>query len=148
MSTDNELDPSQVELGRFYPQALDQVWQTLTEPALIERWLMAPVGFEPHPGTHFLLMIPVQPPAQVACEVIDVVPGKSMTWSWTDMRGPEPARWIVTWELRAQGRGTRLLLTTSGFDITDKRQRMQRNNLERGWRQVLTKLGEVVGEST
>ncbi|WP_181697992.1 hypothetical protein [Nocardia sp. GTS18] len=41
MSTDNELDPSQVELGRFYPQALDQVWRTLTEPALIERWLMA-----------------------------------------------------------------------------------------------------------
>ncbi|MFF2087368.1 hypothetical protein ACFVVM_26640 [Nocardia sp. NPDC058176] len=44
----------------------------------------------------------------------------------------------------AQGHGTRLLLTTTGFDITDKRQRMQRNNLERGWRQLLTKLGGVL----
>ncbi|MBL1074067.1 SRPBCC domain-containing protein [Nocardia sp. 2] len=145
MSADNELDPSRVELGKFYPQPPAAVWRTLTDPTGIEHWLLPSVGFEgPHPGTPFLFTLPTNPPSAVACEVLSATPGESMVWSWMDPRGPQPVRWTVTWILQPQGHGTRLLLTTTGFDITDKFQRIQRNNIERGWRQVLSKLATVL----
>ncbi|NNH71411.1 SRPBCC domain-containing protein [Nocardia uniformis] len=145
MGIENELDPSQVELGRFYPQPPEAVWRALTDSAVVEQWLLPSIGFDgAQVGTHFLFTVPSNPPAEVACEVLAATEGEAMTWSWMDMRGPQPARWIVTWELQPQGHGTRVLLTASGFDIEDKRQRMQRNNLERGWRQVLSKLGDVL----
>lgn len=144
MGSENELDPAQVELGRFYPQPPDDVWRALTDATVIDQWLLPSIGFDAQVGTSFLFTIPSNPPAEVACEVLTVTPSRAMSWSWMDMRGPQPARWIVSWTLQPQGRGTRLLLTTTGFDITDKRQRMQRNNLERGWRQLLTKLGSVL----
>lgn len=59
-----------------------------------------------------------------------------MTFSWVDLRAERPARWMLDWTIRAQGRGTRLLLTQTGFDIENKRQKMARNALERGWRRT------------
>lgn len=144
MGFDNELDPSRVELGRFYPQPPAIVWQALTDSAVVEKWLLPSVGFDATVGTHFLFTVPSNPPAEIVCEVLAATPEQAMSWSWMDMRGPQPVRWILEFELRSEGRGTRLLITTSGFDIEDKRQRMQRNNVERGWRQILPKLGNVL----
>lgn len=147
MGIENELDPSRVELGRFYPQPPEVVWRALTDSTVVEQWLLPSIGFEgAEVGTHFLFTVPTNPPPEIACEVLAATPGEAMAWSWMDMRGPQPVRWEVTWALQPQGRGTRLLLTTSGFDMEDKRQRMQRNNVERGWRQVLTKLGDVLNQ--
>ncbi|WP_072687882.1 SRPBCC family protein [Rhodococcus marinonascens] len=145
MTIEPELDPSRVEVGTFYPHPREVVWQALTDPTLVERWLMASTGFEgARVGTHFLLSVPSSPPSEIACEVLEVTPGVAMTWSWVDMRAPQPARWIVTWTVQPQGRGTRLLLTHSGFDIDNKREKMARNALERGWKVCLSKLSEVL----
>ncbi|GAA3957413.1 SRPBCC domain-containing protein [Gordonia caeni] len=74
-------------------------------------------------------------------------PLHQLTYSWTDLRGDPPARWLVDWQLRPQGRGTRILLHISGFDLTDRRQKMARNALERGWNNtVLPRLADVVAE--
>ncbi|MQY22009.1 SRPBCC family protein [Nocardia macrotermitis] len=147
MTIEPELDPARVEIGRFYPQSPEIVWRALTEPALLERWLMPSTGFDPAVGTHFLLSMPDSSTAEIACEVLATTPGEAMTWSWMDLRAPQPARWIVDWEVHAQGHGTRLLLTQTGFDIADKRQKMARNAIERGWRQVLaTTLAEVLDQ--
>ncbi|WP_280440849.1 SRPBCC domain-containing protein [Nocardia brasiliensis] len=53
---------------------------------------------------------------------------------------------MVDWTIRPQGRGTRLVLTQTGFDIENRRQKMARNALERGWRTTLTRLGAVLDE--
>lgn len=144
MDADDELDPTRVELGRFYPQPPEAVWRALADATVLEQWLMPSIGFEARAGTSFLFTIPTEPPAEVACEVLTATPHEAMSWSWMDLRDPAPPRWIVTWQLRPQGHGTRLLHTTTGFDITVKRQRMQRNSIERGWRQLLPRLGEVL----
>jgi hypothetical protein len=68
-----------------------------------------------------------------------------LTYSWTYPHPEHPARWIVDWALRPQGRGTLLLLTQTGFDIGDRRQKMVRNAMERSWKRlVLPRLGEVI----
>ncbi|MDF0532372.1 SRPBCC domain-containing protein [Tsukamurella sp. 8F] len=143
MTVEPERDPSQVEIGSFYPHPPEMVWRVLTDPALVEQWLQVlPTGFQgARVGTHFIASVPK---GEIACEVLAATPGESMTWSWVDLRAPRPARWIASWLVRPQGRGTRLLFTMSGFDIENDRQRMARNAMERGWRQVLSNYGDIL----
>lgn len=86
----------------------------------------------------------MQPPGEIACEVLAVRPGEQLTLSWVDLRATRPARWLVDWTVHPQGRGTRLLLTHSGFDINDRRPPTDRNGMERMWQRVLSQIGEML----
>ncbi|WP_431971780.1 SRPBCC family protein [Nocardia sp. bgisy134] len=144
--SDSELNPAAVEIGRFFPQPPGAVWRALTEPDLLERWLMRSIGFGASVGTHFIFVVPTQPTGKIACEVLAVRQSEQLTLSWVDLRARYPARWVVDWVIRPQGRGTRLLLTQTGFDISDRRQQMARNVMERGWTITLSQLHEVLDQ--
>jgi uncharacterized protein YndB with AHSA1/START domain len=145
MIADPRLNPAAVELGSFLPQPPDVVWRALTEPDLLERWLLRPSGFAASVGTCFRFIIPAPAIGAIACEVLAVRPGEQLTYSWVYSQAEQPARWIVDWAMRPQGHGTRLLLTQTGFDIENRRQKMVRNAVERSWkRSVLPRLGEVM----
>ncbi|TQM30695.1 SRPBCC family protein [Nocardia bhagyanarayanae] len=145
MIADPQLNPAAVELGSFYPQPPDAVWRALTEPDLLERWLLRPTGFAASVGTRFRFTIPDSSIDEIVCEVLKARPCEQLTYSWMYPQAEHPARWIVDWTMRPQGRGTRLLLTQTGFDIEDRRQKMIRNATERSWkRRVLPRLGEVI----
>ncbi|WP_245816311.1 SRPBCC family protein [Rhodococcus maanshanensis] len=147
MIADSELNPAAVEIGSFFPQSPDTIWRALTDPDLLERWMMRPTGFAASVGTQFIFAIPTQPTGEIACEVLAARPGEQLKFSWVDLRAEDPARWIVDWMLHPQGRGTRLLLTQTGFDIEDRRQKMARDALERGWKVTLSRLRDVFDES-
>ncbi|MFC9894175.1 SRPBCC domain-containing protein [Nocardia sp. NPDC127579] len=138
---DPRLDPAAVELGAFFAQPAAVVWDALTRPDLLERWLLRPTGFATSVGTRFRFTVPTTPDDTIDCEVLAVGPRERLTYSWRYRH----AHWTVDWRLRPQGRGTRLLLTQTGFDIGDRREKMARNAAERGWkRNVLPRLGEVI----
>lgn len=145
MIADPQLNPAAVELGSFLPQPPDTVWRALTDPDLLERWLLRPTGFAASVGTRFRFVLPHPSVDEMDCEVLTARPHEQLTYSWTYLRAEYPVRWIVDWALRPQGRGTRLLLTQTGFDVEDRRQKMARNAMERRWkRTVLPRLGEVL----
>ncbi|WP_306360811.1 SRPBCC domain-containing protein [Nocardia sp. CC227C] len=144
MMSDPELNPAAVEIGSFLPPAPDTVWRALTDPDLLEQWLMRSVGFAPAVGTHFIFSLPTRPPGEIACEVLTAEPATQLTLRWIDLRADYPAHWIVDWTIHPQGRGTRLLLTQTGFDIEDRRQKMARNAMERGWKGTLSRLRELL----
>ncbi|WP_405161022.1 SRPBCC domain-containing protein [Nocardia sp. NBC_01499] len=145
MIADTQLNPAAVELGSFFPQPPDTVWHALTDPDLLERWLLRPTGFAASVGTRFRFTIPAASINEVVCEVLAAQPCKQLTYSWFHPQAEHPARRIVDWTLRPQGRGTRLLLTQTGFDIEDRQQKMVRNATERSWKRlVLPRLGEVI----
>ncbi|GAB4588643.1 SRPBCC family protein [Nocardia sp. IFM 10818] len=148
MTSDAELDPAAVEIGSFFPHSPDIVWTALTDPALVEQWLMRSTGLSPEVGTHFIFAVPTQPAGEIACEVLTARPAEQLTLAWVDLRPRYPARWIVDWVLQPQGRGTRLLLTQTGFDIENRRQKMARNAMERGWKTALSRLRDVLAERT
>ncbi|WP_194814127.1 SRPBCC domain-containing protein [Nocardia sp. XZ_19_385] len=148
MVSDSELNPAAVEIGSFFPQAPAVVWRALTEPDLMERWLMQSVGFAATTGTHFIFILPTtQPSSEIACEVLTARLGEQLTHTWFDLRADHPARWVLDWTIQPQGRGTRLLLTQTGFDINDRRQKMARNAMERGWKSTLLRLRKVLDET-
>lgn len=126
----------------------------LADPTLLERWLMPSTGFVASAGTRFVFNVPSQLPSaarreatpvgEIACEVLVAQLGEQLTLSWVDLRAEHPARWILDWVMRPEGHGTRLLLKHSGFDLTDRRQRMARNGMERMWRGRLSRLRDLL----
>ncbi|MEG8179794.1 SRPBCC domain-containing protein [Nocardia terpenica] len=144
MISDSELNPAAVEIGNFLAHEPGAVWRALTDPDLLELWLMRSVGFTASVGTHFIFVVPTHPTEEIACEVLTCHPPEHILFTWVDLRATHPARWLVDWTLAPQGRGTRLLVTHTGFDLNDRRQKMARNALERGWKSALTRLREVL----
>ncbi|MEV0246372.1 SRPBCC domain-containing protein [Nocardia sp. NPDC050712] len=140
------MNPAAVEIGSFFTQPPPAVWRALSEPDLIELWLMSSIGFAAATGTHFIFILPTQPTGEIACEVLAARPAQQLTHTWFDLRGEPPARWVVDWAIQPEGRGTRLLLTQTGFDISDRRQKMARNAMERGWKTALLRLREALDE--
>jgi uncharacterized protein YndB with AHSA1/START domain len=105
------------------PDAPKKVWRALTEPKLLEAWLM-PNDIRPVVGHRFNFRAQPVPgwDGTVYCEVLEVVPEKRLVYAWCggsqklEGYGHELDT-VVTWELTptADG-GTRLHLEHSGFD--------------------------------
>jgi uncharacterized protein YndB with AHSA1/START domain len=142
-------DPGVIEIDQFYPHPPQRVWQALTTPELMARWLLQSSGFVPVVGTRFNFhgqpMPSVGFSGEIACEVLDVVEGEHLAISWADARSDEPSAWVVSWTLHPEGTGTRVILRHSGFDLDDAVQRRSRNIMGDGWVRIANRLGEVLG---
>jgi len=102
-----------VDLDEYLDRPPEEVWKALTDPVLLGRWLM-PNDFEPRVGKRFTFApdCPTSWEGSVACEVLELVPGRRMVWSWQTKGMEHPTR--VIFELSARGRGTRLRLRHTG----------------------------------
>lgn len=133
-----------------FPHSPETIWLTLTTGALIGRWLMAPNGFAPVPGTRFTFQ--TKPGGAwdgvIRCEVLDVVPHQRLTYSWTgghpDNDGyGAPLDTVVTWTLTPTAGGTRLRLVHAGFALPRNRSAFE--TMGKGWRTVLPRIGGIAG---
>lgn len=96
-----------IVVEREFPHPVEKLWRALTQPHLIEQWLMktdfAPVvgsRFEAHAGW-----------GSVACEVKAVEPHKTLTYTWDT----KDLTSVITWTLTPTGKGARLRMQQSGF---------------------------------
>lgn len=141
-------DPAVIEVDQFYPHPPERVWQALTTPELMARWLMAPDGFAAVVGTRFTFRGQPMPSVgfsgEVACEVLAVVPGRQLSMSWADARSDNPPAWVVTWTLHPEGTGTRVVLRHTGFDPDDDVQQRARTIMGNGWARIAAQLGKVL----
>ena len=85
----------------------EKIWRALTQPHLIEAWLMKN-DFKPVVGHRFHLRADW---GGVDCQVLAVEPNKTLTYTWSAY-GLES---IVTWTLIPTSAGTRLRMEQSGF---------------------------------
>ena len=144
MEIDKDQDPMRIELGQFYPHAPRQVWQAFTDSTVIQQWFLQSVGYVVEVGAQFMFLIPSDPPAEIACTVVEAQPSARLAWSWRDTRSSVATDWPVLWSMHAHGRGTHLILSQQGFDPDDRRQQMARNAMERFWRTPFAQLGPVL----
>jgi uncharacterized protein YndB with AHSA1/START domain len=123
-----------VVIERDLPFPPDRVWRALTQPHLIEAWLMK-TDFEPTVGHRFTLRGDW---GSVDGQVLSVEPPRSLVYSWAAM-GLES---VVAYTLSPAGAGTHLRVEQSGFR-TDQEQAYQ--GAQYGWRNFLGRLEPVVG---
>jgi uncharacterized protein YndB with AHSA1/START domain len=124
------------EVDEFLPHPPAKVWRVLTEPALMDTWLMPNEGFAAVVGTRFRFV--TEPVAQtnfsgvVDCEVLEIDPGRLLRISWSSVGTALDS--TVTWQLVPEGTGTRMLLTHAGFDLDDPEQARAFEIMNGGWR--------------
>lgn len=127
-----------IEVDQFVARPVQRVWQALTDPDLLARWLM-PNDFKPVVGHQFTFR--TEPVPQhgfdgiVYCQVLALDPPQLLRISW---RGGTLDT-TVTWRLVPEGTGTRLLITHDGFDDTDPAQQAAMKILGGGWQRHLAR---------
>ena len=131
--TSTETRSVVVEREIAYPP--EKIWRALTQPHLIEEWLMKN-DFAPVVGHHFDLSADW---GSVGCEVLVVEPHKTLSYSWGGM-GLES---IVTWTLTPAGAGTRLRMEQVGFQPDQK---LAYHGARAGWPRFFEKLQQVVSQ--
>jgi len=85
----------------------EKIWRALTQPHLIEEWLMKN-DFRPDEGHHFKLRAEW---GAVDCRVQTVEPNRRLSYSWDT----KELKSVVTWTLSPTGTGTWLRMEQVGF---------------------------------
>ncbi|MBP1871190.1 uncharacterized protein YndB with AHSA1/START domain [Ensifer adhaerens] len=142
-----------IVVDEVFPHARETIWKTLTNGALMSRWIMAPTGFEPIEGNRFTFQ--TTPAGEwdgvIHCEVLEVRPNERFVYAW---RGGHQANdgygsrldTVVTWTLSEVDNGTRLRLVHSGF-VTPRNDTAYKN-MSQGWKKVLSQIGTVTAEES
>jgi len=120
-----------VEREIAYPP--EKIWRALTQPHLIEEWLMKN-DFKPVVGHRFNLRADW---GAVDCQVQVVEPNKRLSYTW-DAYGLES---VVTWTLTPTSKGTQLRMEQTGFR-PDQEQAYQ--GAKGGWPRFFAKLEQVL----
>ena len=111
----------------------EKIWRALTQPHLIEEWLMKN-DFQPVVGHGFNLRGDW---GAVDCKVMAVEPNKTLSYTWAAM-GLES---VVIWTLTPSGTGTHLRMEQSGFR-PDQQQAYQ--GAKYGWQRFFANLQQVL----
>lgn len=132
--TDVSTETRSVVVEREVPFPPEKIWRALTQPHLIEEWLMKS-DFAPEVGHRFDFRADW---GSVACQVLEVEPTRTLTYTW-EAYGLES---VVTWTLTPTGAGTQLRMEQRGFR-PDQEQAYQ--GAQYGWRNFFAKLEQVLG---
>jgi len=122
-----------VVIEREIPHPPQKIWRALTEPHLIEEWLMKN-DFKPIVDHRFNLRADW---GVVECRVVAVEPNKTLAYTW----GAYDLKSVVTWTLTPTSAGTRLRMEQSGFG-PDQPQYYQ--GAKGGWQRFFSALEQVL----
>jgi uncharacterized protein YndB with AHSA1/START domain len=122
-----------VVVERELPHPPEKIWRALTQPPLIEEWLMKN-DFKPVVDHRFNLSADW---GAVDCQVLSVEPNKTLSYTW-EAYGLES---VVTWTLTPTSTGTNLRMVQSGFR-PDEQQAYQ--GAKAGWPRFFANLEQVL----
>ena len=129
-----------VVVEREFRHPAEKIWRALTQPHLIEEWLMKN-DFKPAVGHRFNLRGDWG--GVLDCEVLAVEPHRTLSYRW-DFPHDDAAydlRSVVTFTLTPTGSGTHLRVEQSGFRPDQKQ---AYGGARAGWPQFLEKLEQVL----
>ena len=129
-----------VVIEREIPFPPEKLWRALTQPHLIEEWLMKN-DFEPVVGHSFNLR--GEWGGVLDCEVLAVEPNRTLSYP-RDFANDDPAyalKSVVTFTLTPTGAGTHLRMEQTGFRPD---QQPYYRGAKVGWPQFLAKLEQVL----
>ena len=131
--TVRSAEAKSIVVERDLPYPPEKIWRALTEPRLIEEWLMRN-EFAPLPGHRFRLQADW---GVVDCEVRTVDRHRTLSYSWNS----GPLQTTITWTLTPTGSGTRLRMAQEGFRADQPR---FYGGARAGWPLMLEKLERLL----
>lgn len=131
----------------FYPHPPEMVWEYLTNPDLMELWLMKN-NFQPIVGADFQFRTNPKPSLDFDgifhCKVLEIIPFEKLSYSWSC--GPGQGRItldsVVVWKLQPTDKGTELFLEHSGFAKEENLDFY--NALAHGWIEKFNKIADLL----
>ena len=125
-----------VVVEREIPYPPEKIWRALTQPHLIQDWLMKN-DFRPVVGHYFNFRADW---GAVDCQVLAVEPNKTLSYTWAafDLKS------VVTWTLTPTSAGTHLRMEQSGFR---PEQRQAYQGARGGWQRFFATLEQVVART-
>jgi uncharacterized protein YndB with AHSA1/START domain len=127
-----------VIVEREIPYPPEKIWRALTQPHLIEEWLMKN-NFKPVVDHRFNLRKNPQPDVSIVvdCQVLAIEPHKTLSYTWAAY-GLES---VVTWTLTPTRTGTLLRMEQSGFRPD---QTQAYHGARYGWQQYFAALEQAL----
>jgi uncharacterized protein YndB with AHSA1/START domain len=121
----------------------EKLWRALTQPHLIEEWLMKN-DFEPSVGHRFNLRGDWG--GVLDCEVLTVEPNRALsyTWNFAHQDAAFDLKSVVTFTLTPTNTGTHLRMEQTGFRPSQKQ---AYGGARIGWQQFLAKLEQVLARA-
>lgn len=124
-----------------------EVWEYLTNPQLMEQWLMK-TNFKPVKGQKFQFTFTAKPESMylgiVECEVLEIIPFSKLSYSWNGSTLDKSRAYnsVVVWTLVPKEGGTELRLSHDGFIVFEDI--LTHSN---GWNSCLTKMDKLINQS-
>jgi len=139
--TETSTETRSVIVERDIPFPPEKIWRALTQPHLIEEWLMKN-DFKPVVGHHFNFRRDPVPNWNgiIDCEVLAVEPNRELSYTW----GAMGANTVVTLTLTPTATGTHLRMEQTGFR-SDRPQNFQ--GAKFGWQKFLANLEQVLARN-
>jgi uncharacterized protein YndB with AHSA1/START domain len=140
---DTSAETRSVIVEREFPHPPEKLWRALTQPHLIEAWLMKN-DFAPVVGHTFNLSGDWG--GTLDCEVLAVEPDRTLSYTW-NFAHDDPAynlQSVVTFTLTPTGAGTLLRMEQSGFRPDQKQ---AHGGAQAGWRQFFANLEQVLART-
>jgi uncharacterized protein YndB with AHSA1/START domain len=134
--TNLETETRSVVVEREVPFPPEKIWRALTQPHLIEEWLMKN-DFKPAVDHRFTFRGDW---GSVECRVLELEPNRTLSYTW-DAMGLES---VVTWTLTPTGAGTNLRMEQAGFR-PDQEQAYQ--GAKFGWQRFFGALEDVLARA-
>ena len=131
-----------VVVEREMPHPPEKLWRALTQPHLIEEWLMKN-DFKPVVGHNFNLRGDWA--GVLDCEVLAVEPHRKLSYTW-NFKHAEAAynlKSVVDWTLTPTSKRTHLRMEQSGFRPD---QPQAYGGAKHGWQQFLEKLDQLLAK--
>ena len=138
--TQTATETRSVVIEREIPHPPEKLWRALTQPHLIEEWLMKN-DFQPVVGHSFNLR--GEWGGVLDCEVLAVEPNKTLSYSW-NFENDDAAyalRSVVTFTLTPTSAGTHLRMEQAGFR-PDQKQAF--GGAHAGWKSFFANLDQVL----
>ena len=136
--TSTATESLSVVVEREIPFPPEKIWRALTQPHLIEEWLMKN-DFKPVVGHSFNLRGDWG--GVLDCEVLAVEPNKTLSYTWNFDDAANGLESVVTWTLTPTNSGTHLRMEQSGFRA-DQQQAYQGARF--GWQKFFSALEQVL----
>ncbi len=131
--TATQTEIRSVVVEREMPFPAEKIWRALTQPHLIEAWLIK-TDFAPTVGHKFTLS---QEWGSIDCRVLEIEPQRTLAYTWAAM-GLES---VVTWTLTPTRGGAHLRMEQVGFR-PDQEQAYR--GATAGWRRFFGNLEETL----